>query len=128
MYKIKIMSASKKTLVMGASTVPARYAYKAIKMLTQYNHPVVAVGKKEDELDGIKIHKGETDFDGVDTVTLYLNPMNQKPYYEYIVGLKPKRVIFNPGTENPELYSLLEKNNIEVEVACTLVMLSTNQY
>lgn len=113
---------------MGASTVPTRYAYKAMKMLTQHNHPVVAVGKKEDELEGIKIHKGETDFDAVDTVTLYLNPMNQKPYYDYIVGLKPKRVIFNPGTENPEFYSLLQKNNIEVEVACTLVMLTTNQY
>ncbi|GGB71890.1 CoA-binding protein [Flavobacterium suaedae] len=122
------MSKSKKTLVMGASTVPTRYAYKAMKMLQRYNHPVVAVGKKEDELDGIKIHKGEADFDEVDTVTLYLNPMNQKPYYDYIVDLKPKRVIFNPGTENPELYALLKENNIEVEVGCTLVMLSVNQY
>ena len=118
----------KKTLVMGASTNPGRYAYKAIKMLQRYGHPVVAVGKKEDNLDGLKIEKEHIDFDGVDTVTLYLNPMNQRPYYDYIIGLKPQRVIFNPGTENPELYELLKQNNIEIEVGCTLVMLSVNQY
>jgi len=119
---------TKKTLVMGASTEPTRYAYRAVKMLQRFGHPVVAMGKKEDNLDGIKIEKGAAPFDGVDTVTLYLNPMNQKPYYNYIVGLNPNRVIFNPGTENPELYSLLRQNNIDIEVACTLVMLSTNQY
>jgi len=120
--------ASKKTLVMGASNEPSRYAYKAVKMLTRFGHPVVAMGKREDDIDGIKVEKGAAEFDGVDTVTLYLNPMNQKQYYDYIVGLNPKRVIFNPGTENPELYSILKRNNIEVEVGCTLVMLSINQY
>jgi predicted CoA-binding protein len=119
---------TKKTLVMGASTEPSRYAYKAVKMLQRFGHPVVAMGKKEDNLDGIKIEKGAAAFDGVNTVTLYLNPQNQKPYYDYIIGLAPKRVIFNPGTENPELYALLRENNIEIEVACTLVMLSINQY
>lgn len=118
----------KKTLVMGASTEPTRYSYKAIKMLQRFGHPVVAMGKKEDNLDGIKIEKGAAPFEGVDTVTLYLNPVNQKPYYDYIVGLKPKRVVFNPGTENMELYSILKSNNIEVEVACTLVLLSIDQY
>jgi len=118
----------KKTLVMGASTNPGRYSYKAIKMLQRYGHPVVAVGKKADELDGLIIEKEHIEFDGVDTVTLYLNPMNQRQYYDYIIGLKPKRVIFNPGTENPELYTLLRQNNIEVEVGCTLVMLSVNHY
>lgn len=118
----------KKTLVMGASTDPGRYSYKAIKMLQRYGHPVVAVGKKADELDGVKIEKEHVEFDDVDTVTLYLNPMNQRQYYDYIVGLYPKRVIFNPGTENPELYTLLRQNDIEIEVACTLVMLSINQY
>ena len=118
----------KKTLVMGASTDPGRYSYKAIKMLQRYGHPVVAVGKKEDNLDGIKIEKQHVEFDGVDTVTLYLNPMNQRQYYDYIISLEPKRVIFNPGTENPELYTLLKQNNIEIEVACTLVMLSVNHY
>ena len=118
----------KKTLVMGASTNPGRYSYKAIKMLQRYGHPVVAVGKKADELDGLKIEKEHIEFDGIDTVTLYLNPMNQRQYYDYIIGLNPKRVIFNPGTENPELYTLLRQNNIEVEVGCTLVMLSVNHY
>ncbi|AWH85111.1 CoA-binding protein [Flavobacterium album] len=118
----------KKTLVMGASTDPGRYSYKAIKMLQRYGHPVVAVGKKEDDLDGLKIEKAQVPFEDVDTVTLYLNPMNQKQYYDYIVGLEPKRVIFNPGTENPELYSLLKQNGIDIEVACTLVMLSIHQY
>lgn len=122
------MAASKKTLVMGASSNPDRYAYKAIKMLQRFGHSVVAVGKKEDEVDGLKIEKQQIPFESVDTVTLYLNPMNQKQYYDYIVGLKPKRVIFNPGTENPELYTLLRQNDIEIEVACTLVLLSTNQY
>lgn len=122
------MAASKKTLVMGASSNPDRYAYKAIKMLQRFGHSVVAVGKKEDEVDGLKIEKEQIPFESVDTVTLYLNPMNQKQYYDYIVGLKPKRVIFNPGTENPELYTLLRQNGIEIEVACTLVLLSTNQY
>lgn len=122
------MATSKKTLVMGASSNPERYAYKAIKMLQRFGHPVVAVGKKEDEVDGLKIEKQQIPFENVDTVTLYLNPMNQKQYYDYIVGLKPKRVIFNPGTENPELYKLLRQNGIEIEVACTLVLLSTRQY
>jgi len=119
---------TKKTLVMGASTEPSRYSYKAVKMLQRFGHPVVALGKKEDNLDGVKIEKGQVSFDDVDTVTLYLNPMNQKQYYDYIVGLKPERVIFNPGTENPELYRLLKENNIDIEVGCTLVMLSINQY
>lgn len=127
-FEKKAMGTSKKTLVMGASTDPGRYAYKAIKMLQRYGHPVVAIGKKEDNLDGTKIEKEHVTFEDVDTITLYLNPMNQKQYYDYIVGLKPERVIFNPGTENPELYSLLRENGIEIEVACTLVMLSINQY
>ena len=122
------MASSKKTLVMGASTDPGRYSYKAIKMLQRFGHPVVAVGKRQDELDGITIEKEHIPFADVDTVTLYLNPMNQKQYYDYIIGLKPERVIFNPGTENPELYALLRENGIEIDVACTLVMLSTHQY
>lgn len=122
------MGDTKKTLVMGASTNPGRYAYKAIKMLQRYGHPVAAVGKKEDNLDGLKIEREHVQFDGIDTVTLYLNPMNQKQYYDYIIGLNPKRVIFNPGTENPELYELLRKNGIAIETGCTLVMLSVNQY
>lgn len=118
----------KKTLVLGASENPMRYSYLAINSLVRREHPVVAVGLKEADVAGIKILTTPAPFAEVDTVTLYLNPQRQKQYYDYIVGLKPNRVIFNPGTENPELYQLLRDNNIEVEVACTLVMLSTNQY
>ncbi len=122
------MGTQKKTLVMGASTDPGRYAYKAIKMLQRYGHPVVAIGKREDNLDGLRIEKEHVQFEDVDTITLYLNPLNQRQYYDYITGLQPKRVIFNPGTENPELYALLREKGIEVETGCTLVMLSINQY
>lgn len=126
--KRKAMENLKKTLVLGASANPGRYAYKAIKMLQRYGHPVVAIGKKEDDIDGIKIEKEHVPFKGIDTVTLYLNPMNQKQYYDYIVDLEPERVIFNPGTENPELYELLREKGIDIEIACTLVMLSVNHY
>ncbi|HYD90901.1 MAG TPA: CoA-binding protein [Flavobacterium sp.] len=122
------MGTPKKTLVMGASTDPGRYAYKAIKMLQRYGHPVVAIGKVEDDLDGVKIENEHVPFENIDTITLYLNPMNQKQYYDYIISLDPRRVIFNPGTENPDLYVLLRQNGIEIEIGCTLVMLSINRY
>ena len=118
----------KKTLVLGASLNPARYSHMAINRLVHYNHPVVAIGLREGEVAGIKITKEKEQFEAIDSITLYLNPQRQKDYYSYIISLNPNRVIFNPGTENPELYQLLSENNIESEVACTLVLLSTNQY
>ena len=117
-----------KTLVLGASTNPMRYSYMAINRLVENNHPVVAVGLKEGTVAGVEILTGQPHFENIDTVTLYLNSKNQEQYYDYILSLKPKRVIFNPGTENPEFYLVLQKNNIEVEIACTLVLLGTNQY
>jgi len=119
---------NKKTLVLGASANPQRYSYMAINSLTMREHSVVAIGQKEAEVAGVKIQTKQIPFTNIDTVTLYLNPQRQKDYYNYIIGLKPKRVIFNPGTENPEFYQLLKVNTIEVEVACTLVMLSMRQY
>ncbi|AWA28662.1 CoA-binding protein [Flavobacterium magnum] len=119
---------SKKTLVLGASENPARYSNMAINRLTAHDHSVVAIGQKEGEVNGTKIQTKQVPFTNVDTVTLYLNPQRQRDYYNYIISLQPKRVIFNPGTENPELYQLLRANGIAVEVACTLVMLATNQY
>lgn len=119
---------NKKTLVLGASANPSRYSNMAINRLVSHNQPVVALGLKEAEVAGIKIQTKQVPFTNVDTVTLYLNPQRQKEYYNYITGLLPKRVIFNPGTENPELYQLLKANGVKVEVACTLVMLSTGQY
>lgn len=119
---------NKKTLVLGASTKPDRYAYKAITMLVNKGHSVLAIGQSTGEVAGVKIHTKAIPLKNIDTITLYLNPVRQRDYYNYIVESKPKRVIFNPGTENPELYQLLQLNNIEVEVACTLVLLTTNQY
>ncbi len=118
----------KKTLVLGASLNPGRYSNLAIKRLVSNGLPTVAVGLKKGEVTGVSITNEMENFDEVDTITLYLNPQRQKQYYDYILSLQPERVIFNPGTENPELYALLRKNNIEIAIACTLVMLSTNQY
>lgn len=119
---------TKKTLVIGASENPARYSNLAVKKLTTYNHPVVAIGKKKGSIDNTVIETAKQQFDDIDTVTLYLNPLNQKEYYDYILSLKPKRIIFNPGTENEELEELAQKNGILAQEACTLVLLSTNQY
>lgn len=119
---------NKKTLVIGASTNPSRYSFLAINRLVENQHDVVAIGLKEGTVAGIKIETEKIPFQNIDTVTLYLNPQRQKQYYNYILDLKPNRVVFNPGTENPEFYDLLQKNDIKVEVACTLVLLGTNQY
>lgn len=118
----------KKTLVLGASDNPSRYSYLAIQRLRKHNHPVVAIGRKDTRVNDVTIHKQKQNVENVDTVTLYLNPKHQVEYYDYILSLKPARIIFNPGTENFELESLAEKNGIETLQACTLVMLSTNQY
>lgn len=119
---------SKKTLVLGATVKPERYAFMALNNLTEKGHAVVAIGQNEGEVAGVKIQTKQIPLKNIDTVTLYLNPVRQRDYYNYIIGLKPKRVIFNPGTENPEFYQLLKANNIKVDVACTLVLLATNQY
>ncbi|RYY89833.1 MAG: CoA-binding protein [Chitinophagaceae bacterium] len=118
----------KKTVVLGASDNPSRYSFLAIRRLTAHQHPVVAIGRKPGEVSGITIATEQKNEEGVDTVTLYLNPQNQKPYYDYILGLKPKRIIFNPGTENDELIQKAEEAGIEPVMGCTLVMLSTGQY
>lgn len=119
---------TKKTLVLGASENPARYGNIAVNRLTQHNHPVVAIGKRKGSVAGVEIITEQPAIDDIDTVTLYLNPTNQKPYYDYILSLKPKRVIFNPGTENDELEDMLLKEGIQPIEACTLVMLGTGQY
>lgn len=117
-----------KTLIIGASSNPERYANMALKSLLKHQHEVLAVGLKKETVEGITIETEKIPFTGVHTVTLYLNPVRQQEYYDYIVSLKPERVVFNPGTENPELYRLLEANGIGYEIACTLVLLTTNQF
>jgi len=116
------------TLVFGASLNPNRYSYLAIKKLVSHFHNVIAFGLKTGEVSGINITSQLLHYDNIDTVTLYIGAKKQKQYYKYIVGLAPNRVIFNPGTENIEFYQLLNKEGIHFEIACTLVLLSTNQY
>lgn len=118
----------KKTVVIGATDRPDRYAYKATVALTVHKHEVVPVGLRTGEINGIRILKDYPPIENVDTVTMYVGTLNQKSWYDYILSLKPKRVIFNPGTENDELYALLEKNNIEYVEGCTLVMLAIGNY
>lgn len=121
----------KKTVVIGATDNPARYAYMATVALQKKGHEVIPVGIKDGQINGLKIinqKKENAQVADVDTVTLYVGPQNQPYWYDYIVGLKPKRVVFNPGTENPEFERLLQKNNIEPVIACTLVMLSVGTY
>lgn len=119
---------SKKTLVLGASDNPARYSYLAIQRLRNHGHPVAGIGRKNTKVGDVLIEKEKLPIEGVDTVTLYLNPTHQREYYDYIISLKPRRIIFNPGTENEELKKIATKNNIQTLEACTLVMLSTGQY
>ncbi|WP_276501101.1 CoA-binding protein [Terrimonas pollutisoli] len=122
------MKELKKTLVLGASDNPSRYSYLAIQRLRSYGHPVVAIGRKNTKVSDVIIEKEKQEVNDIDTVTLYLNPIHQQEYYDYIVSLKPKRIIFNPGTENEELIRLAKENKIQPLEACTLVMLSTGQY
>jgi len=119
---------SKKTLVLGASLKVDKYSNMAVNRLKQSGHEVVAIGLKQGTIDGVSIDTDLMPYKDIDTVTLYLNPKNQASYYDYILSLNPKRVVFNLGTENPEFYNILEMNDIDFEVACTLVLLSTKQY
>ena len=117
-----------KTLIIGASTNPERYSYKAAYSLLNNGYEIVLFGVKKGEVNGHLIENTWNPDWKIDTVTMYINPQLQENYYKNIIALKPRRVIFNPGTENPEFYQLLKLNNIKVEIACTLVLLTTNQY
>ncbi|MGC1513951.1 MAG: CoA-binding protein [Maribacter sp.] len=118
----------KKTLVFGASLKPSRYSFMAVQRLVASGIETVAFGLRAGEVGGVQIKTSLKHIGEIHTITLYLNPKRQEEYYQAILALAPDRVIFNPGTENPELYDLLKNNGIEVEVACTLVLLGTNQY
>ena len=123
------MSATtKKTLVLGASDNPQRYSYLTMNGLRKNGHPVVAIGRRPATVGDVTIDTEKKDFPGVDTVTVYLNARLQKEYYDYILSLHPKRIIFNPGAENEELAHLAQANGIQPMDACTLVLLSTGQF
>lgn len=117
-----------KTLVIGASENPERYSYKAINMLRRYQHEVLAIGLKKGQVLDVAIETGFPSGEDIDTITLYLNAKNQEPYLDAILEAKPRRIIFNPGTENPVLMRLCTASGIQALPACTLVMLSTGQY
>lgn len=117
-----------KTLVLGASLKPERYAFKAVLNLLRNNIDVIAMGLGEGKIGSVSITKPYEPLNNIHTVSVYLAPSRQQVYYDYIIDLKPHRVLFNPGTENPELTRLLDLDGIQWENACTLVLLSTNQY
>lgn len=117
-----------KTLIIGASVKPARYSYKAAEKLLANNHEIYMLGNREGTLFNRTITKEKLPYDDVDTVTLYVSSKNQEEYVDYILSLVPRRVIFNPGTENFAFQALLEEKGIETEVSCTLVLLATNAY
>ncbi len=118
----------KNTLVIGASENPERYANKAIRMLRAHDFPVFAVGLRSGVVEDVSIQTGLPSFHNVDTVTLYVGPANQSAYYDYILSLKPARIIFNPGTENPTFEAKAREAGITCLQACTLVMLSIGAY
>lgn len=118
----------KKTLVLGATPNPGRYANLASNRLVSHGHSIVNVGLKKGEIAGMPIEKPEIIHDDIDTITMYVGPQNQPALYDYILKTKPKRIIFNPGAENPELEKMAREKGIETLQACTLVMLSIGNY
>jgi len=123
-----MQSPFKKTLVLGASANPNRYSYLAVHKLREHHHPVLAIGKKNAFVADVPVQTIIPEISDLDTVTLYLNPENQKNYYDYILSLHPRRVIFNPGAENPEFEKILTDHHIQTLEACSLVLLGTGQY
>lgn len=117
-----------KTLVFGASTNPSRYSYLAIERLKAYNHEIVAIGGREADVLDTQIQIGHPQLDGIHTITMYMGEARQADHVDYLLSLKPKRIIFNPGAENRAFFNKAKSEGIEVLEACTLVMLNTGQY
>ncbi len=124
------MENMKKTVVIGASPDQMRYSNIACKMLTESGYQCVPLGIKKGNISGKAIQdiREKPVIDDVHTVTLYLSPKNQPHWYDYILGLNPKRIIFNPGTENIEFAEMAKTRGIDTEFACNLVLLSTGQF
>ena len=118
----------KKTLILGASENPERYAYMAAHRLVKHGHSIINVGIKEGTVAGVPIDTQRTIYPDVHTVTVYISPDKQDQWADYLLALKPKRIIFNPGAENPDLEQLAQQNGIETLEACTLVMLGAGLY
>jgi predicted CoA-binding protein len=118
----------KPTVVIGASPDPSRYGYKAVRALQDHRHTVYGVSIKEGEVNGLVIEKKKNHYQNIHTVTLYVAPRNQEYWIDYVLSLKPKRIIFNPGTENPDFIKKAEEQGIECVIGCTLVMLAIGNY
>jgi uncharacterized protein len=129
-FKTKMLPSEKPTLVLGASTNPDRASYTALHMLTDAGVPVHAVGQKAGIVAGVAIFQDTEDLSGqpIHTVTLYMNAQRQAEWADYILGIHPKRIIFNPGAENPQLFAAAKAQGIECLNACTLVMLNFGQF
>ena len=119
---------SKRTIVLGASEKPERYSHQAVLLLNNKGHEVFPIGRRKGNINDIEILVGTPAIKNVETITMYLSVKNQEPLYDYILSLKPERIIFNPGSENAELSSLARRAGIRVVQACTLVLLKTGQY
>jgi uncharacterized protein len=120
----------KKTVIVGATDNRSRYAYLAANMLKEYDHEIVPLGIKSGSVAGHEILdiRKKPEIKDVDTITLYIGPPRQPEWYDYFLSLNPKRIIFNPGTENPEFEKLAADRGVEVLEACTLVMLRSHQF
>lgn len=127
-FAVLITGGNMKTVVLGASTHPGRYSFLAVNLLRRHKHEVIAVGRDTGTIGDVTIVPTFPEGEGIDTVTMYLNPLHQKGYYNAILAAKPRRIIFNPGAENEELIALANANGIKTEEACTLVLLNTGQY
>ena len=122
------MSKNKPTVVIGASPNCDRYSYKATIKLQNYHHTVFPIGLRSGQINGLNIITDKPHLENIDTITLYVGPSNQDAWINYIFSLNPKRIIFNPGTENPEFEKLAKSKGIETLEACTLVLLSIGKY
>jgi predicted CoA-binding protein len=117
-----------KVLVLGASPDNSRFSYKCVRSLRRHEYEVVAVGKRRGKIKDIRIKKGKPELSGIDTVVLYVGAKGQPEYYEYVLGMKPRRLIFNPGTYNREFIDLAKENGIETVVDCALIMLNSGKF
>ena len=118
----------KKTVVIGASTKADRYSNQCVQLLREHNIETIAIGNKEGVITDVTIQKGFPLEKKVKTIAVYLSPKNQEAYYEYMINLQPERILFPPGTENPDFYKKANAHGIETEEACPLVMLKTGTY
>jgi predicted CoA-binding protein len=118
----------RKTLLIGASPNKNRFSYKAVELMSQYGIEVIPIGVRAGKIAGNNIIMGFPVIKSIHTITLYISQQHQKLYYDYIISLKPKRIIFNPGSENPEFELILEREKIKFSYSCTLLMIVKGEY